>query len=139
LLLGAFALAELSPRLKAINFGPRWLAVGGALSGFFGGLAGLQGALRSAFLVRAGLGKEAFIATGAALAVLIDLTRLGVYGRALRDATPDYAMLSTGVLAAAAGAVLGSLLLTKIPLRAVERLVALLLFLAAGGLVAGLI
>jgi uncharacterized membrane protein YfcA len=138
-LLGVFSLAELVPRLKVLAFGPRWLAVGGALSGFFGGLAGMQGALRSAFLVRSALTKEQFIATGAALAVLIDLSRLGVYGRALRDATPDYAVLATGALAAAAGAVLGNLLLPKISLRAVERLVALLLFAAAFGLVTGLV
>ena len=33
-------------------------------SGFFGGLSGMQGALRSAFLARAGLSKEAFVASG---------------------------------------------------------------------------
>lgn len=45
-------------------FPPHWLPLGGLLSGFFGGLSGNQGALRSAFLLKAGLSKEAFIATG---------------------------------------------------------------------------
>lgn len=35
-----FALLELSPRFQALAFSPRWLPVGGALSGFFGGLSG---------------------------------------------------------------------------------------------------
>jgi acyl-CoA reductase-like NAD-dependent aldehyde dehydrogenase len=43
---------------------PGYLPVGGLLSGFFGGLSGHQGALRSVFLLRAGLTKESFIATG---------------------------------------------------------------------------
>ena len=64
-LLIVFAALELSARFRALAFAPRWIPLGGALSGFFGGLAGMQGALRAAFLVRAGLGKEAFIATGA--------------------------------------------------------------------------
>jgi hypothetical protein len=39
-----------------------WLPLGGVVSGFFGGLSGNQGAFRSAFLLGAGLGKDAFIA-----------------------------------------------------------------------------
>ncbi len=38
------------------------------MTGFFGGLSGMQGAMRSAFLAKSGLGKEAFIATGAVIA-----------------------------------------------------------------------
>ena len=53
-----FASFELSARFQQLSFSPRYLAVGGLLSGFFGGLSGTQGALRSAFLVRAGLSKE---------------------------------------------------------------------------------
>ena len=62
-LLLIFGLAELFPQARGLSFSPRYLPLGGALSGFFGGLSGMQGALRSAFLVRASLSKEAFIAT----------------------------------------------------------------------------
>ena len=55
LLIGAFALAELSPRIAALAIPARFLPLGGVLSGFFGGLSGNQGALRSAFLIKAGL------------------------------------------------------------------------------------
>ena len=50
------------------------------LSVFFGGLSGHQGALRSLFLLRAGLPKEGCIATGIAASVLIDISRLSAYG-----------------------------------------------------------
>lgn len=138
-LLAAFALAEAMPALKRVTFAPRWLAVGGILSGFFGGLAGMQGALRSAFLVRAGLTKESFVATGAALASLIDLSRLGIYSQALQEATLSRPALGVALIAASAGAIAGSLLLSKVPLAFVERLVAGLLLAAALALMAGLI
>src|SRR4030065_529039 len=41
----------------------RYLVLGGALSGFCGGLSGNQGAFRSAFLIKAGLDKQAFVGT----------------------------------------------------------------------------
>jgi len=49
------------------------------LSGFFGGLSGLQGAIRSAFLIKSGLSKEAFIATAVVVSTFVDFTRLPVY------------------------------------------------------------
>ncbi len=75
-LLVVFALIELDRRFDKFAMGKRFLPLGGALSGFFGGLSGHQGALRSMFLLRAGLSKEGFIATGIAAATLIDISRL---------------------------------------------------------------
>ena len=49
LLIIAFALFDLVPGLKRWSVGARMLPLGGALSGFFGGLSGHQGALRSVF------------------------------------------------------------------------------------------
>ncbi|MDH4071080.1 MAG: sulfite exporter TauE/SafE family protein, partial [Ignavibacteria bacterium] len=79
----AFALAELLPRFRNLSFRKNLLPVGGMLSGFFGGLSGHQGALRSAFLVRTGLTREQFIGTGVVIACLVDLTRLTTYGNHL--------------------------------------------------------
>jgi uncharacterized protein len=45
-----FALFEIVPSLRDLEFSQRYLPLGGLLSGFFGGLSGHQGALRSAFL-----------------------------------------------------------------------------------------
>jgi len=74
-----FALFEVIPILKRIQFSENKLYAGGLVSGFFGGLSGNQGALRSAFLLRSGLTKERFIATGVLIACVVDLTRLTVY------------------------------------------------------------
>lgn len=141
LLLMLFALVELAPPLRDKQFHPRWMPLGGALSGFFGGLAGMQGALRSAFLARAGLDKHAFVATGAAIAVLIDIVRTATYARDLSDefARLDIVLLTAAVLSAFLGAWLGNRLLKKATLVGVQRVVAVLLFVFAAGLIAGVL
>ena len=140
-LLLAFTLLELLPRFRGMAFDRRYLPLGGVLSGFFGGLSGMQGALRSAFLARAGLDKAAFIGTGVLIAALVDLSRLGVYARGL-DATGhglDYGLLAAAVLAAFAGALLGNRFLAKATMPGIQRLVAVLLVLVAVGLVTGVL
>ena len=47
-----FALIDLIPFFKKLKFNKSILPIGGILSGFFGGLTGNQGALRSAFLIK---------------------------------------------------------------------------------------
>jgi uncharacterized membrane protein YfcA len=136
-----FAAMEVVPALNRISFGPRAMPIGGLLSGFFGGLAGMQGALRSAFLVRAGLTKEAFIGTGAAIACMIDVTRLGVYAESwLREwAGFDLKLLAAAVLSAFLGAMLGNQWLKKTTMEGVQRLVAALLAIVAAGLMTGVL
>ena len=138
-LLLVFALIEVVPRLRGLAFDARWLPLGGALSGFFGGLAGMQGALRSAFLARSGLDKEAFIATGAAIACVIDVSRLAIYaGTFLRVfGSLDHRLLAGAVLAAFAGAWAGNRLLRTTTLRGLQRIVAAMLFVFAIGLMVG--
>ena len=140
-LLLVFASLEVSDRFGKLSLPPRYLPIGGLLSGFFGGMAGMQGALRSAFLLRAGLGKEAFIGTGVAIAVLIDISRLGVYSTALGSQARelDYPLLAGAVLSAFAGALLGNRYLTKLTRAHVQRIVAAFLFAIGLGLVAGVI
>lgn len=141
LLLLFFAFFELLPKLRDFTFPSSWLPIGGALSGFFGGLAGMQGALRSAFLVRAGLSKEAFIATGVVTAVLVDVSRLGIYSQSLMDVNRelDYPLLSAAILSAFAGAFAGNRFLKRMTMPGVQRLVAVMLLLASIGLITGLL
>jgi hypothetical protein len=68
------------PAIRNLKIGIKWAPLGGVISGFFGGLSGHQGLFRSAFLVKSGLSKNSFIATGVGIAVLVDITRLSVYG-----------------------------------------------------------
>ena len=138
-LLLVFAFAELSPRTRRLQFDRRYLALGGLTSGFFGGLAGMQGALRSAFLVKAGLTKEAYVATGAAIAFLIDVSRLAVYARLIGERSGDFdvALLAAAVAAALAGAALGNHYLRKVTMDAVRMLVTGMLLLLSLGLISG--
>jgi len=78
-LLGLFAIIEWLPQEKRFSFPTSLLPIGGAVSGFFGGLSGHQGALRSAFLLRANLSKEVLIGTGIVIATCIDVTRINHY------------------------------------------------------------
>lgn len=139
LLLLVFALFELLPRLRDLTFPSGWMPVGGVLSGFFGGLAGMQGALRSAFLMRAGLSKEAFIATGVVTAVLVDVSRLGIYTRSLLRVGEalDYPLLAAAILSAFIGALVGNRFLKQLTMPGLQRLVAVSLLAAAMGLMAG--
>lgn len=138
-LLLTFALIEVVPRLRDMSFPPRYIPLGGLLSGFFGGLAGMQGALRSAFLIRAGLTKETFIATGVVIACLIDVSRLGVYATSVVNtrASLNLPLLGTAILAAFLGAWLGNRYLKKVTMRGIQRMVAILLVLVATGLLLG--
>jgi hypothetical protein len=55
------------------------LLTGGVFSGVIAGLIGTGGAIRSACLLAFGLPKEAYLGTSAAIALLVDATRLPVY------------------------------------------------------------
>jgi uncharacterized protein len=128
-----FALMELLPALKKWNVPARYLSLGGLTSGFFGGLSGHQGALRSAFLVNAGLGKEQFVATGVVIACLVDLTRLPVYFVRFEAAQlyGQWPLLLCATLSAFSGAWIGFRFLKKTTLKTVQRFTALFIIVVA--------
>ncbi len=137
----AFALMEALPRLKNIQFDANKLYLGGALSGFFGGLSGHQGAFRSAFLIRAGLTREAFIATGVTIACLIDFTRLSVYFSKFLSAgiTDNISYIIAAALSAFVGAYFGKRLLKKVTLNTLQLMVSVMIIILAILLGAGVI
>jgi uncharacterized protein len=141
LLLVVFSIVELTPGFAKVSFKRRYLPLGGALSGFFGGLSGNQGALRSPFLLKSGLSREAYIATGVVIACLVDFTRLGVYGTHFLKGggTENLALLATATASAFLGAFLGSRFMKKVTMRAIQILVAIMLLGIAVGLGSGLI
>jgi uncharacterized membrane protein YfcA len=140
-LIALFAVWETVPRAAKVTFDPRWLAVGGVLSGFFGGLSGHQGALRSAFLIRAGLGKEAFLGTGVVIACLVDLARLALYGRELGFGAvrAEWGITAAAAASAIAGVALATRLLPRVSMRAVHAVVAVMLFVMALLVAAGVV
>lgn len=141
LLLLFFAAAEFAPWFRRITFAASYQPLGGVLSGFFGGLAGMQGALRSAFLIKAGLTKEAYVATGTAIAFLIDVSRLAVYSRLISEQRSDleYPLLAAAVVCAFVGATLGNRYLPKVTMRGIQTVVAIMLFAVALGLISGVL
>jgi uncharacterized membrane protein YfcA len=145
LLMICFALFELLPRLRALKFERRYLPLGGVLSGFFGGLSGHQGALRSAFLAKAGLSTERFVGTNAVIGFLVDLTRISVYVALFTAAGGQVSSFSgwplvmTAAVAAFCGVLLGKRYLTKVKMTSVQNLVAVLLFGVGLALVIGVL
>ena len=146
LLIMVFAVLEFMPAFEKLSFDPKYIPIGGTLSGFFGGLSGHQGALRTAFLIRAGLSRAVFIGSMVVSAVIVDVSRLLVYGSTFF--ARDFAILKegggiglvvAGSLAAFLGAFIGSRLLKKITLRAIQTLVGIMLLILAIALGMGLI
>jgi hypothetical protein len=133
------ALAELHPRFADWRPSSRWLPLGGAVSGFLGGLSGHQGALRSAFLAGLpGLTPVAFAATGAVIACVVDLSRLAAYGTAAWAPAAEHAgLLAAAGAAALAGTWLGARWMRKTTLPFVRKVVAAGVLLVAARLITG--
>ena len=112
--LAAFSAWELFGGGGGIRGVPLW--VGGLASGLLGGLTGHQGAIRSAFFLGKNLPKETFIATGAAVACVVDLTRLAVYGQLFRSlgGFVPWPVVVAGTFGAALGLWAGFRILEKI-------------------------
>jgi uncharacterized membrane protein YfcA len=145
LLMLGFALFELLPRFRKLEFDRRYLPVGGLLSGFFGGLSGHQGALRSAFLAKSGLSTESFVASNAVIGLLVDLTRISVYlilftaaGGQLGD-FDGWTLVIVGSLSAFCGVMIAKRYLHKVTMASIQTLVGLLLFGVGVALVIGVL
>ena len=137
-----FAVLELHPWGHRVALPPKYLPLGGALSGFLGGLSGHQGALRSAFLVRLGLEKRAYLGTSILCAVAIDVVRLGVYGLRIFSSeglSEARGSILVGTLAAFLGSYLGARMIGKTTMEGIRKLVGVLLVALGLALASGLI
>lgn len=108
------ATGQLTGLWQRFRFGPRAGTVAGILSGLLGGLVGNQGGIRTAAMLGFHVPKEAFIATGTAAALAVDLVRMPVYVWAEQARLSDTANV---ILIATAGTVVG----TVIGLRFLKR------------------
>ncbi len=145
-----FALFEIIPALQNLSFGRKYLSIGGVLSGFFGGLSGHQGALRSAFLIKCNLSKESFIASGTAIACMVDIARMFIYFSHFIQGG-DYSisnlfkqdsnvlLLFLAVFFAFCGALLGNIVIKKVTMRFIKIIVSTILFIIALGLGSGIL
>lgn len=141
ILLIIFASMDLIPYFKKLEFAKNKLPLGGFLSGFFGGLSGNQGALRSAFLIKAGLSKEAFIGTAVVVSTFVDFTRLSMYATRFTSSglIDNLTLVICATLSAVLGAFIGNKLLKKVTLNFLQILVAIMLILISIALGSGII
>ena len=130
--------SELSGLMRRLDLERRAAWVAGATSGFFGGLVGNQGGIRSAALLGFDVRKEAFVATATAIALIVDLARMPVYLAVEREAIAAIWMLvaiaSVGVIV---GTLLGERVLRRVPERAFRAGVAALLLALGVYMIAG--
>jgi hypothetical protein len=141
-----FAMFELLPALRGLRFDRRHLLWGGLLSGFFGGLSGHQGALRSAFLVKTGVSTQAFVGTNAVIGFMVDMTRIATYAFMFflaKTTSPvgsdQWPLILSGIAAAFTGVLLGKRFLHKVTMQTVQTLTGVLLLAIATALGAGII
>lgn len=132
IVLGVLLLATSAAALS--NWSSRWKPSGvmvwlfGLASGFFGGIAGNQGGLRSAALLSWRLSPAAFVATATATGLLVDAARTPIYiwraGDALLGLQLPIAVACIGVLA---GTIAGERLLLGLSPDRFRRLVGVLI------------
>jgi len=137
-----FALFELIPKLQNLKFAKKLMPLGGVISGFFGGLSGHQGALRSAFLIKANLDKYQFIATGVLISLFIDSIRIITYTTTF-SFNPSTANNNSTILiflsisAAIIGALVGKKFLPKIQINFLQIIIGIGLIGYGVGLIFG--
>ena len=137
------SLFELIPTWSHLSFSRKYLPLGGVLSGFFGGVSGNQGMLRSAFLLKAGLTKQQFIGTGIFCSLLVDATRLLVYGWGpysfAGHLQGTYGLIIAASLSAFVGAYLGAKYSEKVSFKVLQILIGAMLFVLGFGIAIGVI
>jgi uncharacterized membrane protein YfcA len=128
----------------SLAFHRRYLIPGGLLSGFFGGLSGYQGILRSAFLIKTDLNKGQYIATGVICSIMVDTVRIIIYGWSAY--TEQFASLpgdmawivGAASISAFLGAYVGSRYMKAITLTQLRALVSFMLILLGGAIAIGI-
>jgi uncharacterized membrane protein YfcA len=123
---GVVGLTRLSERMR---FGHKTAWVAGVLSGGLGGMVGNQGGIRSAALMGFDIRKEAFVATGTAIGLVVDAVRLPIYlagesSEVILRAWPLVAVMTAGTLL---GTIAGERVLRRIPERVFRTIVSLLI------------
>jgi uncharacterized membrane protein YfcA len=127
ILAGILGLLQVSDRLR---FGKKSAAVVGLVSGFFGGLVGEQGGIRSVALLNFEVEKEALVATATATALIVDAVRMPIYFLSQSGQVNQFLLvLIVSSATVIAGTFVGNSLLNKIPENLFKRIVSFLILL----------
>ena len=127
-----FALFEILPNLRKVQFSEKLIPLGGVLSGFFGGLSGHQGAFRSMFLLKTGLNKDSYNADGVMIALIGDISRIGgyvlsIFSLASFSQSSSVNLFLVAVIASFAGSFLANRLSNKITINYIKILVSVMM------------
>lgn len=114
LVLGLLTLRGVVPTVRP---NPTRLAVAGGVSGFLAGLIGTGGALRGASLHAFGLSKTRYLATAAAVALAVDVTRIPLYVSQGFLTARDVWYVPLLLVAAVVGSRIGKYVVDRIPQR----------------------
>ena len=131
---------------RRFSSGTGYVVGGGVLSGFFGGLSGHQGALRSAVLSRTNLDTRQFVGTTSVCSFMVDLSRVLVYGWSfvaqdiseIRDET-SIGLIVCATVAAFFGTFISSRFMKSITMSVVRRWVSIMLIAIAVAMAVGVI
>lgn len=120
--------SEVLERRIPLRRTPVWRLLGGGASGFFGGLVGNQGGIRTAALLGFQLEPRQLVATATASALIVDAARIPIYliseGKTIGTTVPLWVAASVGAIV---GTLLGVPILSRIPPRTYHRLLGVLL------------
>lgn len=133
LLFGIFSLIRKVPPIRSTTFR---VALAGGSSGFLAGLIGTGGALRGAALNAFGTPKVHYIATAAAIALAVDVTRIPIYFSQGFLAAEYYWYLPVLFVAAIIGSLIGKRIIHKVPQKHFKTIVAVAITLVGIKLVA---
>jgi uncharacterized membrane protein YfcA len=121
-------ISGLTGLLERLHLGRRAAWIAGALSGFFGGLVGNQGGIRSAALLSFGMSKEAMVATATAVGLIVDGARMPVYFAVEHGGILQaWAILLVAIAGVLLGTFWGVKLLRKIPQQLFPKLLSCLI------------
>jgi uncharacterized protein len=129
--------SELTGLARRMRFrGPAaWIA--GALSGLLGGLIGNQGGIRSAALLGFDVPKASFVASATAVGLIVDGARMPVYLITMgNDILAIWHLVAIATASVVIGTLFGRRLLDRIPETQFRRIVAGLLGLLGGAMLA---
>ncbi len=123
---GIMGLTGLSERIR---FSGIFAWIAGGLSGFFGGLVGNQGGIRSASLLGFNLKQKEYVATATGIALMVDVVRVPVYltvqGNQIASIWQFVLIATVGVLV---GTLIGGRILNKIPEKIFKKVVSAIIF-----------
>jgi uncharacterized membrane protein YfcA len=125
ILVGSAELAGLAKRFRLPN---RFAWAAGAASGLFGGMVGNQGGLRSAGLLGLDLSPRVFVATAAAIALIVDAVRVPIYvWNEMPGLLSGLRVMTVATIGVVAGTFGGTRLLLRLPQAVFRRAVGALL------------